>query len=84
MVLDQIEAAKYLGSLKFVDPSRIEFLAGPMVDIYNNLIKNNRCKMLKLASCCSCYKLRYYDSVYTERYNGLPKTMLMDMIKFAY
>ena len=73
-VLDQIEAAKYLGSLKFVDPSRIGIFGWSYGGYMSTLCVTIGAKWFKLAiAVAPVTNWRYYDSVYTERYNGLPK-----------
>jgi dipeptidyl-peptidase 4 len=73
-VEDQIEAAKYLGNLPYVDKSRIGiwgwsyggFMAANCIfqgaDVFKAAI-----------AVAPVSNWRYYDSIYTERYNGLPQ-----------
>lgn len=73
-VLDQIETAKYLGGLKFVDKSRIAIYGWS----YGGFMALN-C-ILQGAEIFKCAiavapvtSWRYYDTIYTEIYNGLPQ-----------
>ncbi len=73
-VLDQIEAAKYLGSLKFVDPNRIGIFGWSYGGYMSSLCLTIGANWFKLAiAVAPVTNWRYYDSVYTERYNGLPQ-----------
>jgi dipeptidyl-peptidase-4 len=71
---DQIEAAKYLGSLSYVDASRIGifgwsyggFMAASCLFKGHDVFKMG-------ISVAPVTSWRYYDSIYTERYMGLPK-----------
>lgn len=73
-VLDQIEAAKYLGGLSYVDKQRIAIYGWS----YGGFMALN-C-ILQGADVFKCAiavapvtSWRYYDTIYTEIYNGLPE-----------
>lgn len=73
-VIDQIEAAKYLGTLDYVDKSRIGIYGWS----YGGFMALN-C-ILQGADYFKCAiavapvtNWRYYDTIYTELYNGLPQ-----------
>ncbi len=73
-MIDQIEAAKYLGTLDYVDSSRIGIYGwsygGYMA--LNCILKG--ADVFKAAIAVAPVSTwRYYDTVYTERYNGLPQ-----------
>lgn len=73
-VIDQIEAAKYLGSLKFVDKNRIGIFGWSYGGYMSTLCMTIGADYFKLGiAVAPVSNWRYYDSVYTERYNGLPK-----------
>ncbi len=71
---DQIEAAKYLGSLPYVDSSRIGvfgwsyggFMAASCLFKGHGVFKMG-------ISVAPVTSWRYYDTIYTERYMGLPQ-----------
>ncbi len=73
-VIDQIEAAKYLGSLPFVDASRIGvtgwsyggFMASGCILRGADVFKAS-------VAIASVTNFRYYDTVYTERYMRTPQ-----------
>ncbi len=71
---DQISAAKYLGSLPYVDSSRIGIYGwsyGGFMAL-NCILKG--ADVFKLAvAVAPVTSWRYYDSIYTEIYNGLPQ-----------
>lgn len=73
-VIDQIEAAKYLQTLPYVDPARIAIYGWS----YGGFMASS-C-ILKGADVFKCAiavapvtSWRYYDTIYTEVYNGLPQ-----------
>jgi dipeptidyl-peptidase-4 len=73
-VLDQIAAAKYLGTLKFVDPNRIGIFGWSYGGYMSTLCMTVGAEWFKLGiAVAPVSNWRYYDSVYTERYNGLPQ-----------
>ncbi len=70
---DQIYAAQYMASLSYVDADRIGIYGwsyGGFMAL-NCILKGS--DVFKMAiSVAPVTSWRYYDSVYTERYNGLP------------
>ncbi len=70
---DQIYAAQYMASLPYVDAERIGIYGwsyGGFMAL-NCILKGN--DVFKMAvSVAPVTSWRYYDSIYTERYNGLP------------
>ena len=73
-VVDQTDAAKYLATLPYVDGSRIGIYGwsfGGFMSL-NCILKS--ADVFKLAiSIAPVTNWRYYDSIYTEIYNGLPQ-----------
>ncbi len=70
---DQIECAKYLGSLPFVDASRIGILGGSYggyMSLMSILLGNDVFKAAIASSSVTHWK--FYDSIYTERYMLTP------------
>jgi len=73
-VLDQIEAAKYLGNQKYVDAERIGIFGWSYGGYMSSLCLTIGAKWFKLGiAVAPVTNWRYYDSIYTERYNGLPQ-----------
>ncbi len=73
-VLDQIEAAKYLGKQKYIDPERIGIFGWSYGGYMSSLCLTIGAKWFKLGiAVAPVTNWRYYDSIYTERYNGIPK-----------
>jgi dipeptidyl-peptidase-4 len=73
-IIDQIEAAKYLGSLKYVDEDRIGIYGWSYGGYMSSLCLTIGAKWFKLGiAVAPVTNWRYYDSIYTERYNGLPQ-----------
>lgn len=73
-VQDQIAAARYLGSLPYVDPARIGIYGwsfGGFMAL-NCILKGNDVFALAVA-VAPVTSWRYYDTIYTELYNGLPQ-----------
>lgn len=73
-VIDQINAAKYLGTLPYVDKSRIGIWGWS----YGGFMSLNAifqgADVFKMAiAIAPVTNWRYYDSIYTERFNGLPQ-----------
>lgn len=72
--IDQIEAAKYLGSLPYIDKDRIAIYGwsyGGFMAL-NCILKGS--DVFKVAiSVAPVTSWRYYDTIYTELYNGLPQ-----------
>ena len=72
-VKDQIEAAKYLGSLQFIDPERIAIYGwsyGGFMAL-NCILKGNDV-FHAAVSVAPVTSWRFYDTIYTELYNGNP------------
>ena len=72
---DQISAAKYLASLPYVDGERIGIYGwsyGGFMAL--NCILKGADVFKSAISVAPVTSWRYYDSVYTERVNGLPQT----------
>lgn len=73
-VLDQIQTAKYLSSLKFVDSKRIGIFGWSYGGYMSTLCMTIGADWFKLGiAVAPVTNWRYYDSIYTERYNGLPQ-----------
>lgn len=73
-VLDQIDAAKYLSSLKYVDKDRIGIFGWSYGGYMSSLCLTLGAEWFKLGiAVAPVTNWRYYDSIYTERYNGLPQ-----------
>lgn len=73
-VQDQIAAARYLGILPYVDPSRIGIYGwsyGGFMAL-NCILKGADVFALAVA-VAPVTSWRYYDTIYTELYNGLPQ-----------
>jgi dipeptidyl-peptidase-4 len=71
---DQIAAARYLGTLPYVDPSRIGIYGwsyGGFMAL-NAILKGADVFRAAIA-VAPVTNWRYYDTIYTERYNGLPR-----------
>ena len=72
-VIDQIESAKYLGGLDYIDEDRIGIWGWS----YGGYMSSNcifRDDVFKAAiAVAPVTNWKFYDSIYTERYNGLPK-----------
>jgi len=72
--MDQIEAAKYLGSLPYVDAKRIGIQGWSYGGYMSTLCITKGNEFFKTAiAVAPVTNWRYYDSIYTERYMGLPK-----------
>ena len=72
--VDQIEAARYLASLPYVDPDRIGIYGwsyGGFMAL-NCILKGNDVFRAAIA-VAPVTSLRFYDTIYTEIYNGLPQ-----------
>lgn len=71
---DQIEAAKYLQTLPFVQPDRIGIWGWSYGGYMSSLCLFKGNDVFKMAiAVAPVTNWRYYDSVYTERYMGLPQ-----------
>jgi dipeptidyl-peptidase-4 len=72
--IDQIETAKYLQSLSFVDPSRIGIWGWSYGGYMSSLCLFKGADVFRMAiAVAPVTNWRYYDSVYTERFMGLPQ-----------
>ena len=72
--VDQIEAARYLASLPYVDPDRIGIYGwsyGGFMAL-NCILKGNDVFRAAIA-VAPVTSWRFYDTMYTEIYNGLPQ-----------
>lgn len=73
-VQDQIAAARYIGTLPYVDPARIGIYGwsyGGFMAL-NCILKGADVFALAVA-VAPVTSWRYYDTIYTELYNGLPQ-----------
>ena len=72
--VDQIEAARYLASLPYVDPDRIGIYGWSYggVMALNCILKGNDVFRAAIA-VAPVTSWRFYDTIYTEIYNGLPQ-----------
>ena len=71
---DQISAAKYLASLEYVDAARIGIWGWSYGGYMSTLCLEKGADVFKAAiAVAPVTNWRYYDSIYTERYMGLPK-----------
>lgn len=73
-VEDQIEAARYLGTLPYVDPARIGIYGwsyGGFMAL-NCILKGNDIFKAAIA-VAPVTSWRFYDTIYTEIYNGTPQ-----------
>lgn len=71
---DQIEAARYLGSLPFIDPARIGIYGWSFggFTALNCILKGNDIFKTAIA-VAPVTSWRFYDTIYTEIYNGKPQ-----------
>jgi dipeptidyl-peptidase 4 len=71
---DQIDAAKYLGSLPYVDKSRIGIQGWSFGGYLSSLCISKGADVFKAAiAVAPVTSWRYYDSIYTERYLQTPQ-----------
>lgn len=71
---DQIDAAKYLGTLRFVDKTRIGIQGWSYGGYMSAMCLMRGGEYFKAGiAVAPVTNWRYYDSIYTERYMGLPK-----------
>lgn len=71
---DQITAAKYLASLNYVDANRIGIWGWSYGGYMSTLCLEKGADVFKAAiAVAPVTNWRFYDSIYTERYMGLPK-----------
>ena len=72
--IDQIEAAKYYQTLPYVDKDRIGIQGWSYGGYMSTLCLAKGADVFKMAiAVAPVTNWRYYDSIYTERYMGLPK-----------
>lgn len=72
--IDQIEAGKYLQSLPFVDVKRIAIWGWSYGGYMSSLCLFKAPEVFSMAiAVAPVTNWRYYDSIYTERYMGLPQ-----------
>ena len=72
--IDQIEAAKYLQTLSYVEPSRIGIWGWSYGGYMSSLCLFKGADVFRMAiAVAPVTNWRYYDSIYTERYMGLPQ-----------
>lgn len=72
--IDQIEGAKYFGSLPYVDAKRIGIFGWSYGGYMSTLCLTKGADFFKMAiAVAPVTNWRYYDSIYTERFMGLPK-----------
>ncbi len=72
--LDQIDAAKYLGGLSYVDPSRIGFQGWSFGGYMAALMISKGADVIKAAvSVAPVTNWKYYDNIYTERFLRKPQ-----------
>jgi dipeptidyl-peptidase-4 len=73
-VADQIEAAKYLGSLPWVDKTRIGTFGWSFGGFLSSLCITKGADYFKAAiAVAPVTNWRYYDNIYTERFLALPQ-----------
>lgn len=71
---DQIDVAKYLGTLPYVDKERIGIWGWSYGGYMSSLCLAVGADVFKMAiAVAPVTNWRFYDSIYTERYMGLPK-----------
>ena len=71
---DQIEAAKYLGTLSYIDASRIGIFGWSYGGYMSTLCITKGNDVFKAAvAVAPVINWRYYDSIYTERYMRTPQ-----------
>lgn len=72
--IDQIEAAKYLGQQPYIDASRIGIWGWSYGGYLSLLCLEKGATVFRAAvAVAPVTNWRYYDTIYTERYNGLPQ-----------
>jgi dipeptidyl-peptidase-4 len=71
---DQIDAAKYLGGLSYVDPRRIGFQGWSFGGYMAALMISKGADVIKAAvSVAPVTNWKYYDNIYTERFLRKPQ-----------
>ncbi|MEI8137757.1 MAG: S9 family peptidase, partial [Bacteroidota bacterium] len=72
--LDQIETAKYIGDLPFVDKTRISFQGWSFGGYMASLLISKGGDVFKTAvAVAPVTNWKYYDNIYTERFLGKPQ-----------
>ncbi len=72
--MDQINAAKYFGSLPYIDETRIGIFGWSYGGYLTALCLTKGADVFKMGVAVALVaNWRFYDSIYTERYLGLPK-----------
>jgi dipeptidyl-peptidase-4 len=72
--IDQIETAKYLGSMDYIDSTRIGVFGWSYGGYMSTLCITKGAAYFKTAiAVAPVTNWRFYDTVYTERYMGLPQ-----------
>ena len=72
--IDQIEAAKYLGKLDYVDKSRIGIYGWSYGGYVSSLCITKGAEYFKMAiAVAPVTNWRYYDNIYTERFMRTPR-----------
>jgi len=72
--IDQIEAAKYIGNLPYTDEKRISIQGWSYGGYMSTLCLEKGADVFKTAiAVAPVTNWRFYDSIYTERYMGLPQ-----------
>lgn len=72
--IDQIEAAKYLGGLSYVDKNRIGIEGWSFGGYLTSLCMTKGADYFRMGiAVAPVTNWRYYDSIYTERYLSLPQ-----------
>ncbi len=73
-VNDQVEGAKYLSSLQYVDKNRIGIWGWSYGGYLTSMVILNAADYFKTAiAVAPVTSWRYYDNIYTERYMGIPQ-----------
>lgn len=73
-VIDQIESAQYFGALPYVDAERIGIWGWSYGGYMSSNCLFQGHEVFKAAiAVAPVTNWKFYDSIYTERYNGLPK-----------
>jgi len=71
---DQIDAAKYIGNMPFVDAKRIGHWGWSFGGFMSSLAITKGADVFKAAiAVAPVTSWRFYDNIYTERYMGFPK-----------
>ena len=72
--IDQIDAAKYFGNLKYIDKNRIGIQGWSYGGYMSSLAITKGADVFKLAvAIAPVTNWRYYDNIYTERYMQTPQ-----------